>query len=366
MYSHASIGPTRSLASVHQLCDGLVQAGVDLAEALKRAEVKLPGDRSGSQRLPAVWVDRIWEEASQQLARPSLGLSLGALAHSGTFDLVGQLARASSTLGDAFVRLGRYGRLWGDEHDLRLEVSDGRATVSFARPTVEAPGRQAGEAMLAGLLKLAESLIAERLPLLEVHFSHEEPADTAPHRELFRAPLLFGASGNAMVFDSRFLHQPLANHDRHLCRVLEQQAEQLVEAMPRHDSYTKRVQHLIFVELPHGSPNADDVARKLGMTTRTLSRRLRAEGTSHQHLLDAMRRKVADGYLRTTAMSASEIAYELGFADTSSFSRAFKRWTGKTPSGYRQGGRTPLPGSPQLNGHARTPSRELASQAAQG
>jgi AraC-like DNA-binding protein len=132
------------------------------------------------------------------------------------------------------------------------------------------------------------------------------------------------------------LHTPVVGGDRKLCAILEKQALELLDDLPRVGELSRRVQEAISAELRGGNPSAENVAEKLGVHPRTLSRRLQAEGTSHQQLLDQLRFELAERYLRERGLSIGEVAYLLGYADTSSFNKAFKRWTGSAPKRYRQ------------------------------
>ncbi|HYY42110.1 MAG TPA: helix-turn-helix domain-containing protein, partial [Pyrinomonadaceae bacterium] len=169
-----------------------------------------------------------------------------------------------------------------------------------------------------------------------VSFQHPQPADTTEHRRIFRAPVHFDQPRNELVLDRALLALPLARADAGLCALLDRHAQELLARLPQRDDTTAQVRRLLSDALSGGDPNIAAVARQLGLSARTLQRKLRAEGTSYQDLLDLMRRDLARRYLQERDMAVCEVAYLLGFSGPSAFHRAFRRWTGVTPKEFRQ------------------------------
>jgi AraC-like DNA-binding protein len=146
----------------------------------------------------------------------------------------------------------------------------------------------------------------------------------------------FSAPSNRFTFASDLLTLPIAKADATLCAVLDRHAEELLAKYPPRDSLVEKVQSIIANEFRGGDPSLERVADQLGLTPRTLQRKLHELGTSHNELLDQMRRQLAMRYLREPEMAICEVAYLLGFSESSSFHRAFKRWTGVTPREFRE------------------------------
>ena len=169
-----------------------------------------------------------------------------------------------------------------------------------------------------------------------VEFQHDAPADTFEHRRLFRCPIKFGAPLNRLHFASSNLTLPIAKADAGLCALLDRHAEELLAKYPPRDSLVDQVRSIITTEFRGGDPSLEHVAAQLGLTPRTLQRKLQELGTSHNELLEQMRRQLAMRYLREREMAICEVAYLLGFSESSSFHRAFKRWTGLTPKEFRK------------------------------
>ena len=146
--------------------------------------------------------------------------------------------------------------------------------------------------------------------------------------------MTFGMRCNALIGDYAGLDDPLPRADSTLCDLLDQHAQALLDRLPRSDSFADRVRAAIANELTAGDPTAEHVSEALGMSTRTLRRRLKEEGTSHQHVLDEVRNELARSYLGEGKLGITEVAFLLGFSDASAFHKAFRRWTGRGPGDW--------------------------------
>jgi len=138
------------------------------------------------------------------------------------------------------------------------------------------------------------------------------------------------------MLSSLTLDLQIAKADPGLCALLDRHAEELLAKYPRQDVLIDQIRAIIGVELRHGDTSLDRVAERLDTSGRTLQRKLRDHGTSHQELLDQMRRDLAMRYLAEPHMAICEVAYLLGFSESSALHRAFKRWTGMTPNEFRR------------------------------
>jgi AraC-like DNA-binding protein len=146
----------------------------------------------------------------------------------------------------------------------------------------------------------------------------------------------FGAERNAIALRLDDLDLPLYQADPGLRAILERHAEQLLDRVPRVALFSDRVRGLVAAELKDGAPTARALARKLAMSERTLRRRLEKEGTSFEHLLEGLRRALAERYLAQPTLSISDVAIMLGYSEESPFRRAFRRWHGMSPAEYRR------------------------------
>jgi AraC-like DNA-binding protein len=123
--------------------------------------------------------------------------------------------------------------------------------------------------------------------------------------------------------------------DPRLCALLDRQASELLARLPRADALTERTRQAVHEAIRAGDPTLERTARALGMSTRSLQRHLRAQGTTHRRIVDEVRREMAIGYVERAELGLSEVAFVTGFTEAAAFHRAFKRWTGRTASAFR-------------------------------
>jgi AraC-like DNA-binding protein len=169
-----------------------------------------------------------------------------------------------------------------------------------------------------------------------VHFRHAAPARIDNHRRIFGGTLRFAQPRDELILDRQLLAQPLPQAEPELAELLDRHLAQLISALPQGPGFLDRVRSCVAQELRHGEPSLQDVAQRLHMSGRSLQRRLQQEGTTLQELLAGVRRDLAVRHLHDAQESIAEIAFLLGFSEVSTFHRAFKRWTGLTPSAYRR------------------------------
>ena len=287
-------------------------------------------------RIPHEAIERLLARGIELARDPDLGLHLAELVKPGAFDVLECIARTSPTLGDALRGLGRYHRVLHDAWSMDLTVRDGFAIVQFGLPPPLRLSRAAAEFCMATLLLGARRIFGAELGVSEICFAHDAPEDMREHVRIFRTPVHFSAGRNAVRFAAEWLVTPLPGADHDVCAVLERHAKAMLERLPAARSYADQVQARILAELPRGAPTLAGAAKALGASPRTVRRRLAAEATSYQALLDALRKELALRYL-DESLSVEEVAYALGFSEPSAFRRAFRRWTGRTVAEHRRG-----------------------------
>lgn len=287
-------------------------------------------------RLPFAQLVELYERAAQLTGDNNFGLHVGETVDVKVFDVVGYSALNSPTLGDAFTRVARYHSIWTDGATFTLETSKDTSAISYRYVEKIAAHRQDSEMTFATVTTLCRNIASSDFNPTLIEFQHDAPADTSEHQRLFRCQIKFGAPLNKLHFPSSNLLLPIAKADAGLCALLDRHAEELLAKFPPRDSLVDQVRCIIATEFRGGNPSLEHVADQLGLTPRTLQRKLQELGTSHNELLEQMRRQLAMRYLREREMAICEVAYLLGFSESSSFHRAFKRWTGLTPKEFRQ------------------------------
>jgi AraC-like DNA-binding protein len=273
-----------------------------------------------------------WAEAVRLRQDAGLGLSLAETMPPGAFGVVEYVCRSAATLGAALAYWVRYLRILDDAVEVAIVEEGDQAAVRVVTES-DAPAPASHELCFAVMVRNARFLLLGGTPfrVTEVRYTHRaDEAHRARHRAFFEAPVVFGARTTELVFPRTFLAAPLASADPNLLHVLLAAAEEKRAKPAMHLPLTDQVRRVLRPLLTDDLAQLDTVAKRLGMTGRSLQRRLKDEGTSFQETRDAVRQELADAYLGQ-GMSFAEISFLLGFAEPSAFFRAFKRWTGVTP-----------------------------------
>ena len=265
---------------------------------------------------------------------PHFGLLVGAQGGLHSLGLVGLLAEYSPDVGTALRSLVRFfhHHLRGASIDV---VVDGELAVfdyTIYQPGTEATD-QIGAGAMAGAVNIMRGLCGADWNPSEVMLAHRRPADVEPYRRIFRAPIRFDAEQNAFIFQASWLSHRLAEHEPAIRRLLKEKIDAL-EAQFRHE-FPEQVRRVLRIALLTDRTSIEDIAALFSMQPRTLNRRLSAFGLSFQDLVDEGRFEIARQALLDTDVNVGHVAALLDYADASSFVRAFQRWSGKTPSQWR-------------------------------
>lgn len=288
-------------------------------------------------RIPFAQLVALYERAAALTGDDAFGLHVGENVDPKAFDVLGYSVINSLAFGAALDRMVRYNSLWTNGSGFTVEIEKTNSTIIYTyHDDSITERRHDAEMTFAAIAALGRLVTAADWYPTSVSFQHSQPRHTAEHERIFRCPIQFDAGANEFVFDSSALELPLVKADPGLCAVLDRHAEELLAKYPRDDTLIERARTLIKDELNGGEASLERVAEQLGMSGRTLQRKLREHGTSHQELLDQMRKDLAMRYLREPEMAICEVAYLLGFSESSALHRAFKRWTGLTPSEFRR------------------------------
>jgi AraC-like DNA-binding protein len=246
-----------------------------------------------------------------------------------------------ATLGEAIEVLERY-ELLVDNLNEAVCVPHGDSVRLEWRPLFgEAPAHAVQ--MSVGTWMQQGRLLTERRDLsCDVHFTFEAPrskAALAVYHQTFGGRVLFGQVVNALVLPRTYLALPIVQRDAAVHQLLREQAERELASLALHDGeFLRRLERLVEQQLDQGELNLGLLAHALGVTPRTLQHRLNGRGLNYRELLDRVRCRLAEQYLRDARLTLAEVAGLLGFADQSSFQHAFKRWTGRSPGEFRRGG----------------------------
>jgi AraC-like DNA-binding protein len=296
-------------------------AGLDLrADSLALPDVKLS----------VATVEEVIDRARTLSGEPAIGLFFGMQMKVSWHGFLGFAAMSASTIGEALALATRFIPTRTSALTLRLDVDDETAALVIEERTPLSKGREPLIfALLVGLRQIGNTLTGR---LLEgtVDVAFPRPDYFAACSRVLPGRVRFDRPEHRLVFPVAYLDVPIQMSDPGALELARRQCEAELDALGRESDFVARVRAAL----------ADDdttaaVAKRLGVSTRTLKRRLADAGTTFSDVVAARRRDVATALLRTSA-TIDEIAAELGYADAQSFSRAFRRWTGMTPSAYRK------------------------------
>jgi len=278
-----------------------------------------------------------WAELIRVTGNPDVALDIAAAMPSGAFGIVEYVCRSAPTLGGALQRWVRYLNLLDDAVKVGLAVEGERAYLRVELES-EAPAPGAHELCFALVAKYARELSAVPFRLTGVELVHRAPPDVARYRTWFDAPVTFGAATNQLIFPAAALEASLVSSDPALLAILTRAADELHARAPEEPTVSAQVARVLREALREDEGHIEIVAKRLGMTGRSLQRRLKDEQTSFNAVREQVRKELSRRYLDAN-LSIAEISFLLGFSEPSAFFRAFKRWTGQTPVEARRAAR---------------------------
>jgi AraC-like DNA-binding protein len=312
--------------------------GIDVSSLLERFE--LPGDTDARDTAPitARGLNELIDAASLLLNEPHLALRLPAELSFARYGLAELVARSSATLRDAFNMMSRYAGLIHSALEITFEEQGDEARMSHrTRGHARGIGRHMHEYGLAKAMHSTRTECGRHVVARRVWFMHARPPDLTSLERFFGTDdLSFGRADNGMALDASVLDLPMLGQDPRMLATVAPLAEAALQARPPVEDFAARVAVQLRQLLPDGA-RMDAVARALHMSERTLQRRLEQSGTRFSDVLDGVRESLARTLVADRAITLADISYRLGFSDLPTFSRAFKRWTGKPPGTFRRG-----------------------------
>lgn len=335
MHSPTTTVPTTLASWTRALRRQLDALGLDSAALCREAGLDPALMEDANARYPLDATTRLWQLAVAASGDPALGLDTSRHVAPTTFHALGMAVMASSSLREVFERIVRYHQVVSDALELSLRDLGGTCELHFRLPADSPPpAPEAIDAFAAIYVRTCRNRLGRDYAPLAVHLRRPPPDDPRPWQEVFRAPIHFAAAEDVLCFASADLDRPLDDGNPELAAHNEAVLQRRLEAL-QPDTVARRLRRSLEQCLPNGEPSAESLAHGLHLSLRSLQRHLSDEGSSYEQVLADTRRDLALNHLREADCSISEVAYLLGFSDSSSFSRAFKRWTGQSPSQYR-------------------------------
>ena len=316
---------------------GVSEHAVLSAAGLPSGILSEEGDRIGLSDTLLLW--RAAEELSED---PLFGFNMGQSLQPTHFQLIAFTMLSSETLSSAIDKILKYQRLISDGGAFSLtqpqcppHLFKGGVEISALtyKPVASNFSYHQIDAVMAAVVRFIHWLLDRDQVVLEVHLQHNIEQGLDTYQNFYHAPVLLNQNENSLLFDSKLLTEPLSGFDANLAAMHEQMADSQLKRLLA-PSIITQVQEQLMSSDP--DVNRDEIAQKMAMSGRSLQRKLQQEGSSFQQLFDGFRHQRSLVLLQDKHLSLADVGLSLGFAENSTFYRAFKRWQGVTPGEYRQ------------------------------
>jgi AraC-like DNA-binding protein len=322
--------------SSRALVDACERLGVDVDALVTAVDLQRVTLNDPDARISMAQAGALWQKAYQLTGDPDLSLHAVEALEFGAYKVIDFMVSHAKTVGDGFGKISEYFPLINTTVSLPITKTDDEISFGLQPNTHEAPISRAYAEYTFGACYLRVRTSTGEFKPERIEFTHDMPASTSEHERIFGCPVIFGAKELRLVFSYQVWEQKAINPNPQLLDVLNQHARMLLDAMPEAGDLAADVRKAVLDQLRGGSPTLEHVGKQLGMSGRTLQRRLKEELLSYTDLLDELREGMAKEYLADRDISICEVAFLLGFSEQSAFNRAFKRWTGQTPLKFRK------------------------------
>jgi len=267
-----------------------------------------------------------------------LPLRIGRAMRCDEYGAFGLAWKSAPDLRGSYVRSERYGRVLGSAEAYYLEPHADGVFYSLEKSGDGSRGMiLSNEASLAAVAAISQEVSSVAFSPRAVHFKHAPRGDVSIHEAHFGCPVYFGSERDALLVSDAMLAAPNKLGDKTIAEFFDRHLDKELAQVADHSDLEQRVRMAVADKLSEGVPSISEIAANLGMSARTLQRRLSAEGQSFQGLVDLARQNLAKQLLRDTHYSLVEVAFLTGYSEQSAFTRAFRRWAGQTPRSYRLG-----------------------------
>jgi AraC-like DNA-binding protein len=309
--------------------------GIDPEPLFREQDIDPESMYDAGARVPLERYQRLDIKAAELSGDPFFGLKGAEYFRPAHLGALGFAWLASSSLRTALQRMARYSRMIQENLTIELIEDDAlfRVLVDARLPLLNERIREEGQ--LAAIAKMCRIIAGQDFCPAKVCFRQDQPADTRFHYELFRCPIEFGSPQTEFIIHRADVDKRLTGSNDQLAKLNEHIVVKYLAHAEKSD-IVNRVKAAIIDGLSNGAVTETSVAQELHTSPRNLHRKLQKEDTSFKTLLAEVRKELALQYIQDRSKTLTEISFLLGFSEVSSFSRAFKGWTGKPPSQARQ------------------------------
>jgi AraC-like DNA-binding protein len=313
------------------------RARVPVRALLKRANLTLQQAKNARMRIAVRDQIEFLNLVADELDDEFLGVKLAQTVDLRELGLLYYVMASSRTVGDALQRASRYSTIINEGVQIGYRAGKFVSVTFDYRGVARQQDRHQIEFFITILLRMCRNLSGLSLAPLRVEFIHHRTVPSAEIKDLFGANVVFACGADRITYPSSITGAASVNADPYLNALLVKYCDEAVTSRRKQPAtWQVKVENAVAPLLPHGQARIGKIASELGVSRRTLARRLASEGLGFRTLLDRLRFDLAKRYLRERDLPISEIAWLLGYRETSAFNHAFKRWTGRTPKGLPQ------------------------------
>ena len=327
--------PSTIAAYSFAISTALEQCGVDPRVIFDKCGVPLQTTTDPMLRLTNDEISRLFKASVEATSDPSFGLLVGQSMHPGNLHALGYALMASTSLRDYAQRLSDYYKIVSQSAEIRVEEEPNEFLI-ITRVLSDDICWETHDAFITLQLRFIRFICSPGFNPIRIELMRPQPpTDLQKYQDYFNCEIYFDNPEIVVAIDPGLVDKPLPGASKELAQMHDQTSAQYLKRMEKQD-IINRVRTMIVEDLSSRAITKQRVADKLCMSPRSLQMKLAAKDTSFQEILDSTRESLALGYMEQSAISITEAAYLLGFSDVSNFTRAFKRWTNKSPREFRQ------------------------------
>ena len=309
--------------------------GLDPSEIINERHYHPANESLINERVSFEEYDALLRRTVDAIDDPTVGLRAADHLHPSHVGALGYAWLASCCLRTALQRAQRFTRMYNEQKVMIVEELPDRVRVRYRLRKKPSCPDELADSQLAGLIKLCRMNFGQSLVPLEVTLKRQRPADPSPWHDCFGIRVRFGQPRNSLSISAEDADELLTGSSPELLDIHEDVIRRHLAHLDR-TSVLNRVRLAIMEELPSGRVTEERIAAVLNVSKRTLHRKLRDSAMTFRSLLLQVRKELAERYLRDAKYSITEVAFALGYGDTSAFSRAFRSWFGRSPSEARE------------------------------
>jgi AraC-like DNA-binding protein len=333
---HLSAIPTATGGIARHAYARLKRSGIETQDLLEKTGLEVSQIEDHDLRIKVYEQIKFLDLAAKALNDRLLGFNIAREFDLRELGLLYYVMASSDNLGEALQRAARYSMIMNEGVKLIYQENKEVAMVFEYAGVARHPDRHQIEFFMTTLVRLCRQLTGHNLELIRVSLLHQRTAHAVELDKFFFCKVIFNGVADEFAFPGTVKTLPIASGDPYLNRLLMRYCEEARSAkLVRRGDFRLLVENAIIPLLPHGKAQVSKISRKLGLSKRTIARRLASEGVTFAVVLDSLRYELAKRYLQENHLAISEIAWLLGYRESSAFSHAFKRWDGRTPKELR-------------------------------